>query len=110
MKLVQADGRLDESIILESAKAVQFEETAAALALLCSAPIELIDQLMRSNRIDSLLIPCKPADWAGREGGRSLTPAHGATSEAAFETAKRDYANLSLAAAQRIIRFWHDRT
>jgi len=112
MKLVQADGRLDESIILESAKAGQFEETAAALALLCSAPIELIDQLMQSNRIDSLLIPCKAGGlgWPAAKAVVRLTPAHAATSEAAFETAKKDYANLSLAAAQRIIRFWQARS
>lgn len=112
MKLVQADGKLDESIILESAKASQFEETAAALALLCSAPIELIDQLMQSNRIDGLLIPCKAGGlgWPAAKAVIRLTPAHGATSEAAFETAKKDYANLSLAAAQRILRFWQARS
>jgi uncharacterized protein (DUF2336 family) len=112
MKLLQADGKLDESIILESAKAGQFEETAAALALLCSAPIELIDQLMRGNRIDALLIPCKAGGlgWPATKAVIRLTPAQGATSEPAFETAKKDYANLSLAAAQRIIRFWQARS
>src|SRR5262249_24738276 len=112
MKLVQADGRLDESIILESAKAGQFEETAAALALLCSAPIELIDQIMQSNRIDALLIPCKAGGlgWPAAKAVIRLTPAQGATSEPAFETAKKDYANLSLGAAQRIIRFWQARS
>jgi len=112
MKLVQADGRLDESIILDAAKAGQFEETAAALALLCSAPIELIDQLMQSNRIDALLIPCKAGGlgWPAAKAVIRLTPAQGATSEPAFEIAKKDYANLSLAAAQRIIRFWQARS
>jgi uncharacterized protein (DUF2336 family) len=112
MKLVHADGKLDESIILETAKASQFEETAAALALLCSAPIELIDQLMQSNRIDALLIPCKAGGlgWPAAKAVIRLTPAQGATSEPAFEIAKNDYANLSLAAAQRIIRFWQARS
>jgi len=112
MKLVQADGRLDESIILESAKAGEFEETAAALSLLCSAPIELIDQLMQSNRIDALLVPCKAGGlgWPAAKAVIRLTPAHDATSEPAFEIAKKDYANLSLAAAQRIIRFWQARS
>jgi len=112
MKLLQADGKLDESIILESAKAGQFEETAAALALLCSAPIELIDQLMRGNRIDALLIPCKAGGlgWPATKAVIRLTPAQAATSEPAFEAAKKDYANLSLVAAQRIIRFWQARS
>jgi uncharacterized protein (DUF2336 family) len=112
MKVVQADGRLDESTILESAKAGEFEETAAALALLGSAPIELIDQLMQSNRIDALLIPCKAGGlgWPAAKAVIRLTPAHAATSEAAFEAAKKDYANLSLAAAHRILRFWQARS
>jgi uncharacterized protein (DUF2336 family) len=112
MQLLQGDGKLDESTILESAKAGQFEETGAALALLCSAPIELIDQLMRGNRIDALLIPCKAGGlgWPATKAVIRLTPAQGATSEPAFETAKKDYANLSLAAAQRIIRFWQARS
>jgi uncharacterized protein (DUF2336 family) len=112
MKVVQADGRLDESTILESAKAGQFEETAAALALLCSAPIELIAQLMQSNRIDALLIPSKAGGlgWPAAKAVIRLTPAHAVTSEPAFEAAKKDYANLSLAAAHRILRFWQARS
>jgi len=111
MKLVQADGRLDESIVLESAKADQFEETAAVLALLCSVPVELIDRLMQGTRIDALLIPCKASElgWPAAKAVIRLTPAQGATSEPAFETAKKDYANLSVVAAKRIMRFWQVR-
>ncbi len=112
VRLLQADGRLDEATILEFAKADQFEKTAAALAFLCSAPIELIDRLMQGNRIDGLLIPCKAAGlgWPATKAVVRLTPAQSATSEPAFETAKRDFANLSVAAAQRIIRFWQVRS
>jgi len=112
VKLVQADGRLDESIVLESAKAGQFEETAAALALLCSAPIELIGRLMQGNRIDALLIPCKAGGlgWPATKAVIRLSPAHTATSELGFEIAKKDFANLSVVAARRIIRFWQVRS
>jgi uncharacterized protein (DUF2336 family) len=111
MKAVQADGRLDESIILESAKASQFEEAVVALALLCSVPVELIDRLMQGNRIDALLIPCKAAGlgWPATKAVVRLTPAQGATSEPAFETAKKDFANLSVVSAKRILRFWQVR-
>ena len=82
------------------------------MALLCSAPIELIDRLMQGNRVDALLIPCKAAGlgWPATKVVIRLTPAQSATSEAAFETAKRDFANLSVGAAQRIIRFWQVRS
>lgn len=111
VKLLQADGKLDESIVLEFAKTGQLEETAAAIALLCSAPIELIDRLMHGNRIDALLIPCKAGGlgWPAAKAVIRLSPPHGATSEPAFEAAKKDFANLSMAAAQRIMRFWHVR-
>jgi uncharacterized protein (DUF2336 family) len=111
MKLLQADGRLDESIVLESAKASQFEETAAALALLCSVPVELIERLMQGSRIDALLVPCKASGlgWPATKAVVRLTPAQGATSEPAFEIAKKDYANLSVVAAKRIMRFWQVR-
>ena len=111
MKLVLADGRLDESIVLESAKADQFEETAAALALLCSVPVELIDRLMQGTRIDALLIPCKASGlgWPATKAVIRLTPAQGVTSEPAFEIAKKDFANLSVVAAKRIMRFWQVR-
>jgi uncharacterized protein (DUF2336 family) len=111
VKLLQADGRLDESIVLESAKASQFEETAAALALLCAVPVELIDRLMQGSRIDALLIPCKAGGlgWPATKAVIRLTPAQGATSEPAFEIAKNDFANLSVVAAKRIMRFWQVR-
>jgi len=111
MNAVQADGRLDESIVLDTAKANQFEDTAAALALLCSVPIELIDRLMQGSRIDALLIPCKAAGlgWPATKAVVRLTPAQGATSEPAFETAKKDFANLSMVSAKRILRFWQVR-
>ena len=111
MNAVQADGRLDESIVLDTAKANQFEDTAAALALLCSVPIELIDRLMQGSRIDALLIPCKAAGlgWPATKAVVRLTPAQGATSEPAFETAKKDFANLSVVSAKRIMRFWQVR-
>jgi len=112
MTLVQADGRLDESVVLEAAKAGQFEETVAALALLCSAPVELIERLLQGNRIDALLIPCKAAGlgWPAANAIIRLSPAHGTASDPVFETAKKDFANLSVAAAQRIIRFWQVRS
>jgi len=111
MKLVQADGRLDESIVLESAKADKFEETAAALALLCAVPVDLIDRLMQGSRIDALLVPCKASGlgWPATKAVVRLTRAQAATSEPAFEIAKKDYANLSMVAAQRIMRFWQVR-
>ncbi len=39
------------------------EETVAALALLCSVPIEVTDRLMTGDRLDPALILGKSAGW-----------------------------------------------
>jgi hypothetical protein len=98
--------------VLEFARSNRFEEAMAALSLRCSAPIEIIDRLMQGNRIDALLIPCKAGglSWPTARAIIRLNPAHAATSDDDFETAKRDFTNLSVAAAQRILRFWQVRS
>jgi uncharacterized protein (DUF2336 family) len=110
--LLNRDGKLNETALLEFARANKFEETIAGLALRCSAPIDIIDRLMQGARIDALLIPCKAAGlaWATTRAIIRLNPAHSITSEDDFEIAKQDFQKLSIAAAQRIMRFWQVRS
>jgi uncharacterized protein (DUF2336 family) len=110
--LLNRDGRLGEAVMLEFARANKFEEAIAALALRCSAPIDIIDRLMQGTRIDALLIPCKAAGlaWATTRAIIRLNPAHSITSEDDFEIARQDFQKLSVAAAQRIMRFWQVRS
>src|SRR5215831_7680072 len=109
--LLNRDGKLNEAAMLEFARANKFEEAIAALALRCSAPIDIIDRLMQGARIDVLLIPCKAAGlaWPTTRAIIRLNPAHSITSEDDFEIAKQDFQKLSIAAAQRIMRFWQMR-
>jgi hypothetical protein len=67
---------------------------------------------MQCARIDALLIPCKAAGlaWATTRAIIRLNPAHSITSEDDFEIAKQDFQKLSVAAAQRIMRFWQVRS
>ena len=110
--LMNREGRLSEAAVLEFARSNKFEEAIAALSLRCSAPIDIIDRLMQGNRIDALLIPCKAAGlaWPTTRAIIRLNPAHGMTSEDAFALAKQDFTKLSVAAAQRIMRFWQVRS
>jgi len=39
--------------VLEIARTGRLEEAVAALAVLCSSPIEILDRLMQGNRIDA---------------------------------------------------------
>ena len=110
--LLNRDGKLNETALLEFARANKFEETIAGLALRCSAPIDIIDRLMQGARIDAMLIPCKAAGlaWPTTRAIIRLNPAHSITSEDDFEIAKQDFQKLSIAAAQRIMRFWQVRS
>jgi uncharacterized protein (DUF2336 family) len=110
--LLNRDGKLGEAVMLEFARANKFEEAISALALRCSAPIDIIDRLMQGARIDALLIPCKAAGlaWATTRAFIRLNSAHSITSEDDFEIAKQDFQKLSVAAAQRIMRFWQVRS
>src|SRR5215468_4096641 len=110
--LLNRDGKLGEAVMLEFARGNKFEEAVAALSLRCSAPIDIIDRLMHGARIDALLIPCKAAGlaWATTRAIIRLNPAHSITSEDEFETARQDFQKLSVAAAQRIMRFWQVRS
>jgi uncharacterized protein (DUF2336 family) len=110
--LLNRDGKLNEAALLEFARANKFEEAIAGLALRCSAPIDIIDRLMQGARIDAVLIPCKAAGlaWPTTRAIIRLNPAHSITSEDDFEIAKQDFQKLSIAAAQRIMRFWQVRS
>ena len=61
VELLQENGELDQVTLLEFVKAHRFAETVAALATLCSAPIDMIKRMMTDNRNESLLVPCKAA-------------------------------------------------
>jgi uncharacterized protein (DUF2336 family) len=110
--LLNREGKLNEPALLEFARANKFEEAIAGLALRCSAPIDIIDRLMQGARIDAVLIPCKAAGlaWPTTRAIIRLNPAHSITSEDDFEIAKQDFQKLSIAAAQRIMRFWQVRS
>ena len=112
VQLMNREGKLSEAAVLEFARTNKFEEAIAALALRCSAPIDIIDRLMQGDRIDALLIPCKAAGlaWPTTRAIIRLNPIHSTTTEDAFDAAKQDFNKLSVAAAQRIMRFWQVRS
>jgi uncharacterized protein (DUF2336 family) len=112
IKLMRQNGKLNEAMVLEFARANRVEEALVALSLLCTTPIEIVDRLMHGNRVDALLIPCKAADlsWPTAKATIRLHPIHGVASEETYEAAKKDYLKLSVSAAQRILRFWQVRS
>ena len=106
------EGRLSEGTLVDFAHNGQYDETIAALAALCTVPIEVVDRLMGAERPDPILILCKSAGWAWptvaaiigmRPGGRRR-PNQG------LDAAYANFERLSPATARRVLRFWQARS
>jgi uncharacterized protein (DUF2336 family) len=104
-------GSLGEPELAAFAKDKKFEQTVAALALLCAVPIETVDRLMAGNRPDPILILCKAAahSWATARAIIMARPSAKGTSSAALDEAFVNFEKLSAATAQRVVRFWQVR-
>jgi uncharacterized protein (DUF2336 family) len=114
MRMIEAlrqEGKLNEVALVDFAKQARYEETVAALASLCTVPIEVVDRLMSGDRPDPVLILCKSAGWGwptvkaiiiARPGGHN-------TSNQGLDTAYANFERLSPTTAQRVMRFWQVR-
>jgi uncharacterized protein (DUF2336 family) len=108
---MQAAGELNEAAIFEFAKAGRYAEFVAALALLCGAPLPLVESLMQKESREAILVPCKAAglQWPTVRMIMSCRSVGGAASEHDVESARTDYFKLSQTNAQRVLRFWQVR-
>jgi uncharacterized protein (DUF2336 family) len=106
------DGKLNEDSILEFARDKRVEDVVVALSLLCSIRLEIADRIMQGSHIDALLIPCKAASlsWPTAKAVLCLNPCHRTLTEERYQQMQKDYAKLSFATAQRILRFWQVRS
>jgi uncharacterized protein (DUF2336 family) len=110
LELYQA-GNLGESELAEFAKTKQFEETVAALSVMCGVPIETADRLVSGDRADPVLILCRAAGF-GWNTARAIVlarPSMKGTSEQALDDAFGNFERLSPVTAQRVVRFWQVR-
>ncbi len=108
IETLRLEGRLNESALVDFARHGRYGETVAALASLCSVPIEVAHRLMAAERPDPVLILCKSAGWrwptahaviTAQPGGRKM-------SQQSCEAACADFERLSPATALRVLRFW----
>jgi uncharacterized protein (DUF2336 family) len=108
---LRTTGELNEATLFEFAKTGRHADMVAALALLCEAPLTLIENLLQSEHREAFLVPCKAAalDWPTvrmiltcRSIGRTM-------SDQDVDTARTDYYKLSQSNAKRVLRFWQVR-
>jgi uncharacterized protein (DUF2336 family) len=108
---LQKTGELRETTVLYYAKMRQYADMIAAVSLLCGAPMQLVENLLQSRHRETFLIPCKAAglQWETVRMLMTHRSVGGTLSSDDDATAQADYAKLSPAAAERVLRFWHTR-
>jgi Uncharacterised protein conserved in bacteria (DUF2336) len=100
-------GQLNERALLEFAIQRKYEEMTVALARLSSTSLKIISGLMTGLRNDAPLVPCKAADlkWPTVEAVLRNRHSGHKIADQIIETARNDYDRLTVATAQRILRF-----
>lgn len=108
---LKSKGELDETVLFKAAKADRYADMIAALALLCGAPMPLIENLLQSEHREAWVIPCRVAglDWPTVRVILSCRALGGTMTDQALEAARTDYYKLSQASAGRVLRFWQVR-
>jgi uncharacterized protein (DUF2336 family) len=104
---IAAAGQLNETIIPILIRQARLEESVVALARLSSTPIKTVAELLNGQRNDAVLLPCRAAglSWPtvkvilenrlrGNKGADKI-----------IAVAERDYTKLTVATAQRTLRF-----
>jgi len=99
--------KLNEKTLAEFAAQHKYEEMTSALALLCGAPVEFVERLMRNIHTLGLVIACKSAklSWQTVREILQFRFSHHSIPEQELEEAKTTFLVLSQASAQRTFRF-----
>lgn len=105
---MQLAGKLGEAELVEFANSKKFEETVAAVSVLCGVPVETADRLMAGDRPDPILILCKATDysWSTVKAIIMSRPSARGTSNHSIDSAFANFEKLSNSTAQRVVRFW----
>ncbi len=104
-------GQLGETELAAFAQDKKFEETVAALSVLCNVPVEAADRLIAGDRPDPVLILCKAFGfgWPTARLIISSRPSAKGTSPHSLDAAFANFEKLAPATAQRVVRFWQVR-
>jgi len=110
LRTPQKERKLTEADIADYATAGRYEETTAALATLCSVPVEVVDRLMSGKRADPVLILARTAGfgWPTVEAIIKTQPGT-SPSPQVLHAARENFDRLTAATAQRVVRFWQVR-
>jgi uncharacterized protein (DUF2336 family) len=108
IRSLRNEGLLDEAQLAALAQSGAYDEAIAALSELTDVAVDAVDRLMGGERPDPILILCKAAghSWPTARAILMLRASPKGKSPAAIEAARVNFEKLSIATAQRVVRFW----
>ena len=108
---LRASGRLAESDVEAFARTGKFEETAAALSVLCALPIDVIERAMVQDREETILIVAKANGlaWPTVKAVLRLCAGKRGVSAQALEQSLAVFNKLKRETAQQVIEFQRKR-
>jgi uncharacterized protein (DUF2336 family) len=110
VRALHSQHKLKETDIAEFAKSGKYEETIAALSILCAVPVEVVDRLMNGERVDPVLILARATGFGWSTVKAILNARPGSKSSPhTFDVTRDNFERLTVATAQRVVRFWQVR-
>ena len=105
-------GKLNDATLNKFAVQRDYVSIVAALSFLSTLPIEAIEPLIRSDRLDGLIVACKAArlNWSTTAMIIRNRPGCAPVSKQRFEQGLQVFDALALSAAQQTIKFWSTRS
>ena len=103
-------GELDQVALLGFVKARQYAAAVTALATLCSAPVDMLKQMLKDGRNEPLLVPCKAAgvSWPTLRALLQSDVLGRMAPDDELIKFKNDYNKLSYVTATKVLEFWSD--
>ena len=110
VQLMHERGELDQVALLGFVKARQYAAAVTALATLCSAPVDMIKQMLQDGRNEPLLVPCKAAgmSWPTLRALLQSDVFGRVASDDELIKFKNDYNKLSHVTATKVLEFWSE--
>lgn len=100
-------GKLKEAVLQQFAIDQKYEEMTSTLALFCQARAELLEKLMKNPSNEGIITACRAANlsWPTAAAILQARFSHHSVSEQEIADANEAFHTLSVAAAQRTVRF-----
>ncbi len=110
VQALHKERKLTETDVADYAKSGKYEETLAALAVVSTVPIEVVDRLVNGERADPVLILARAAGFSWQTVRAIMTARPGLKPTGqTLDAARENFDRLTPATAQRVVRFWQVR-